>query len=78
MRSKPDSIFIWRAFFAHRHPLEDALESYIPSSGEFTIHGIPNRSTHMPFSKTFFAKGFGMCVDQFGIPWMVNSPLEGM
>jgi PhnB protein len=32
----------------------------------------------MPFGKTFFSKGFGMCVDQFGIPWMVNSPLEGM
>jgi PhnB protein len=31
----------------------------------------------MPFAKTFFAKGFGMCVDQFGIPWMVISPMEG-
>jgi PhnB protein len=30
----------------------------------------------MPFQKTFFAKGFGMCVDQFGIPWMVISPTE--
>jgi PhnB protein len=30
-----------------------------------------------PFGKTFFSKGFGMCVDQFGIPWMVNCPLEG-
>ncbi|HZR76588.1 VOC family protein [Bradyrhizobium sp.] len=35
-------------------------------------------SPNMPFGKTFFAKGFGMCVDKFGIPWMVNSPLEGM
>jgi PhnB protein len=34
-------------------------------------------STHMPFGKTFFSKGFGMCVDQFGIPWMVNCPLQG-
>jgi PhnB protein len=30
----------------------------------------------MPFSKPFFSKGFGMCVDQFGIPWMVNCPME--
>ncbi|RTM14649.1 MAG: VOC family protein, partial [Bradyrhizobiaceae bacterium] len=30
------------------------------------------------FSKTFWAKGFGMCVDKFGIPWMVNCPAEGM
>jgi PhnB protein len=32
----------------------------------------------MPFSKTFFSKGFGMAIDQFGTPWMVNCPLEGM
>ena len=34
-------------------------------------------SINMPFGKTFFSKGFGMGVDQFGIPWMVNCPLEG-
>jgi PhnB protein len=33
-------------------------------------------SINMTFSKTFFAQGFGMCVDQFGIPWMVNCPPE--
>jgi len=33
-------------------------------------------SVNMPFGKTFFSKGFGMCVDQFGIPWMVNCPAE--
>jgi len=27
----------------------------------------------MPFDKTFWSAGFGMCVDQFGIPWMVNT-----
>ena len=32
----------------------------------------------MPFTKTFWSKGFGMCVDQFGTPWMVNCPAEGM
>ena len=32
----------------------------------------------MPFGKTFFSKGFGMCVDKFGIPWMVNCPMEEM
>ena len=35
-------------------------------------------SVSMPFSKTFWAKGFGSCTDQFGIPWMVNCPAEGM
>ena len=33
-------------------------------------------AVNMPFAPTFFAKGFGMCVDQFGIPWMVISPME--
>jgi PhnB protein len=32
----------------------------------------------MPFGKTFFSKGFGMCVDKFGISWMVNCPAAGM
>ena len=26
----------------------------------------------MPMEQTFWARRFGMCVDQFGIPWMVN------
>jgi len=29
-------------------------------------------TTIMPFAKTFWASGFGMCTDRFGIPWMVN------
>ncbi len=29
-------------------------------------------TTTMPFQKTFWASGFGMCIDRFGIPWMVN------
>jgi PhnB protein len=28
--------------------------------------------TVMPFSKTFWAKGYGHLEDKFGIPWMVN------
>lgn len=27
----------------------------------------------MPFQETFWAKGFGMCTDKFGVPWMVNA-----
>lgn len=26
----------------------------------------------MPYSETFWAKGFGMCADKFGVSWMVN------
>ena len=31
-----------------------------------------NGNVTMPFEKTFWSPGFGMCVDRFGIPWMVN------
>lgn len=31
-----------------------------------------NGSVNMPFGPTFWAKGFGGCVDRFGTPWMVN------
>jgi PhnB protein len=26
----------------------------------------------MPIQQTFWAARFGMCVDRFGIPWMIN------
>ena len=29
-------------------------------------------SAMMPFSKTFWAEGFGMLTDRFGTPWMVG------
>lgn len=31
-----------------------------------------NGTVQLPFQQTFWASGFGMCVDRFGIPWMVN------
>jgi len=30
----------------------------------------------MPFEQTFWSPGFGMCVDRFGIPWMINTQGE--
>lgn len=30
----------------------------------------------MPFSATFWSKGFGMCTDRFGVPWMVDTAGE--
>ncbi|HTK95594.1 MAG TPA: VOC family protein [Terriglobales bacterium] len=32
---------------------------------------------NMPFAETFWARGFGMLVDRFGIPWMVNCEKTG-
>jgi PhnB protein len=33
----------------------------------------------LPFGETFWSKGFGMCTDRFGVPWMVGTaaPPEG-
>jgi PhnB protein len=31
-----------------------------------------NGTVRMPFGETFWAAGFGMLVDRFGIPWMVD------
>ena len=28
---------------------------------------------HMPFQATYWAKGFGMAIDRFGTPWIVNA-----
>ncbi len=30
-------------------------------------------SVKMPLSKTFFSPGFGMCIDKYGVAWMVNA-----
>ena len=36
-----------------------------------------NGTVQMPLQKTFWAERFGMLVDQFGIPWMINCELAG-
>jgi len=33
---------------------------------------------NMPFEKTFWAEGFGMVIDRYGTPWMVNGPEKSM
>ncbi|HEX5947909.1 MAG TPA: VOC family protein [Acidimicrobiales bacterium] len=30
----------------------------------------------MPFSATFWSRGFGMCTDRYGVPWMVDTKGE--
>lgn len=35
-----------------------------------------NGKIQMPFEKTFWAAGFGQCIDRFGIPWMINCENE--
>ncbi len=50
-----------------------------PADAERKFKALAEGGTvNMPFGKTFFSKGFGMCVDQFGMPWMVNCPMENI
>jgi PhnB protein len=48
------------------------------SEGERVFNALAGGGTvRMPFMKTFWSPGFGMCVDRFGTPWMVNCEREG-
>jgi len=44
-----------------------------PEKAEQIFNALAENGTiTMPFQKTFWSPGFGMCTDRFGIPWMVN------
>ncbi len=44
-----------------------------PAEAERIFNALAENGTvQMPLEQTFWAKRFGMCVDRFGIPWMVN------
>ncbi len=44
-----------------------------PADAERIFNALAENGTvHMPIQQTFWAALFGMCVDRFGIPWMVN------
>jgi PhnB protein len=51
-----------------------ALHFDEPAEGErvFTTLAVEGK-VQMPYQPTFWAKGFGMLVDRFGIPWIVNA-----
>jgi PhnB protein len=44
-----------------------------PSEAERIFKTLSDKgSVRMPLEKTFWAVRFGMLVDQFGVPWMIN------
>ena len=44
-----------------------------PADAERTFHALAQNGTvQMPIQETFWAARFGMLVDQFGTPWMIN------
>ncbi len=49
-----------------------------PAKGEQIFKALSENGTvQMPYQATFWAAGFGMCIDRFGIPWMVNVEQAG-
>jgi PhnB protein len=44
-----------------------------PAEAERVFQALVEKGTvEMPFGETFWSLGFGMLVDRFGIPWMIN------
>jgi PhnB protein len=44
-----------------------------PAEAERVFHALSESGTvRMPIQQTFWAARFGMLVDQFGTPWMIN------
>lgn len=45
-----------------------------PADGERIFKALADGGkVNMPFQKTFWSPGFGMAIDRFGTPWMVNT-----
>ena len=44
----------------------------VAEAGRIFAARAENGTVEMPLQETFWAVGFGLVVDRFGIPWMVN------
>lgn len=54
-----------------------SLQYKDPADAERIFHALAENGTvRMPFAQTFWSPGFGMLVDQFDIPWMVNCEVQ--
>ena len=50
-----------------------------PAEAERVFSALADNATIvMPFEQTFWAQRFGMLVDRFGIPWMINCPRDAV
>ncbi len=65
---------------SYQHPQGISVSLHLKDTaeGERIFNALAeNGAMQMPFGQTFWSPGFGMCVDQFGIPWMVNCEQAG-
>lgn len=51
-----------------------SISGFVPAEGERIFKTLAEQGkVSMPFQKTFWSPGFGMLVDRFGTPWIINS-----
>jgi PhnB protein len=61
------------AHYAQPQGIQVSISIGDPAEGERIFKALAENGTiTVPFEKTFWSSGFGMVVDRFGIPWMVN------
>lgn len=59
--------------FSPQQGFSVSLSMKDPAEGERVFNALAEGGkVGMPYQKTFWAAGFGMVTDRFGIPWMVN------
>lgn len=59
---------------AKPHGFSVAVTVKDPAEAERLFKGLSEGGhVQMEFQKTFWSPGFGMCIDKFQIPWMVNT-----
>jgi PhnB protein len=60
--------------YAPPHGIQVSVNVTSPVEGERIFKALAEGGTvNLPFQKTFWSPGFGMAVDRFGTPWMVNT-----
>ena len=60
-------------YYARPQGLYVSLNVDAPADAERIFRALADRGTvTMPLEKTFWAARFGMLVDRFGTPWMIN------
>jgi PhnB protein len=59
---------------AKPHGFSVSIQVKDPAEAERIYNGlVAGGQVQMPMQQTFWSPKFGMCVDRFGIPWMINT-----
>lgn len=63
----------WAEHYRTPQGFSVSLDAKVPADADRIFKALEENATvQMPIQETFWAQRFGMLVDQFGIPWMIN------